>query len=275
MLRRHLNGAALPPSDWRLVEQAVQPEVETPGGNNLLLDRGVPAGQPISCVLFNFYLAELDHRLEAIPGAFSARYSDDLLFAHPSAEVVRTAAEDLERCLQDLGLRFNLAKRLDLYLTGAGRPSTDWPETIPASAVPFLGAMVRADGTVSLARKKTRRFLREIRDRTERLARALSQVGARVDELGRAVCASVNQMLIPESSPFLEADAASLLRRVITDRNQLAQLDHWIARLVLRAITEDSSAKVFRRLPLRKLRQDWGLVSLEHARNRWGREVTV
>jgi hypothetical protein len=79
-------------------------------------------------------------------------------------------------------------------------------------------------------------------------------------------------MATPEMSPFLEAGAASLLRRAVTNRAQLAQLDHWVARLVLRAITGDGSVKAFRQVPYRQLRQEWGLQSLEHARNRWGRE---
>ena len=53
--------------------------------------RGVPTGQPISCVLFNLYLSGLDAQLDRIPGAFYARYCDDIVFAHPDPDVVRAA----------------------------------------------------------------------------------------------------------------------------------------------------------------------------------------
>jgi len=133
-----------------------------------------------------------------------------------------------------------------------------------------MGTGIQADGTVSLGRKKTRHLLRDLRSRAGRVARSLAE--ASTDEVGRALCASVNQMLTPDWTPFVEARSAALLRRAITDRRQLAQLDHWIARIVLRAVTGDGSVKAFRKIPYRKLREEWGLISLEHARNRWGRK---
>lgn len=260
----------LPTPDWRLLEQVVRPEVDVGGGRTVFLDRGVPTGQPISCVLFNFYLAELDREFEAVPGGFYARYSDDILFAHPSAEIVRKAGAKLDALLERLGLRVNPAKSLNLYLTGAGRRSADWPEATGASAVPFMGTAIQADGTIALGRKKTRHLLRDLRRRAGRVARSLT--GADADEVGRVICSSVNQMLTPDWTPFVEARSAALLRRAITDRRQLAQLDLWIARGVLRAVTGDGSMRAFRAIPYRKLREQWGLISLEHARNRWGRK---
>jgi hypothetical protein len=263
--------ASLPKTDWELVQRVVRPEVEVGnGGGAILLDRGVPTGQPISCVLFNFYLAELDRQFEAVPGGFYARYSDDILFAHPSAEVARRTGAELEMALAELGLRVSSAKSLNLYLTGAGRRSLEWPEATGSCAVPFMGTAIQADGTVSLGRKKTRHLLRDLRGRAGRVVRSLD--GASPDEVGRALCASVNQMLTPDWTPCVEARSAALLRRAITDRRQLAQLDYWVARIVLRAITGDGTARAFRKVPYCKLRQEWGLISLEHARNRWGRK---
>jgi hypothetical protein len=59
--------------------------------------------------------------------------------------------------------------------------STDWPEAAGACAVPFMGVSVRADGTVSLGRKKTRKLLRDIVARTWRVARSLP--GVKPDDL--------------------------------------------------------------------------------------------
>jgi hypothetical protein len=258
---------SLSTADWQLLERVVRPEIEVPGGPSILLERGVPTGQPISCVLFNVYLIELDKQLEAVPGGFYARYSDDILFAHPSAEVVRSTAVLIDSFLERVGLRVKRAKSRDLYLTGAGRVSAEWPEATGTCAVPFMGASVRADGTVSLGRKKTRRLLRDVSRRAGRVARSLP--GATVDELGRTICASINRMLQPDSALFLEARSAALLRRAVTDRRQLAQCDHWIARIVLRSVLGDGSIRAFRKIPYREVRERWGLVSLEHARNRW------
>jgi hypothetical protein len=260
---------ALGPSDWKLLGKVVRPEVEVSGERPIVLERGVATGQPISCVLFNFYLADLDRRLEAVPDGFYARYSDDILFAHPSPEVVRKTGAEIDVFLERLGLRVKPAKSKDLYLTGAGRPSTDWPEAAGASAVPFMGVSVRADGTVSLGRKKTRKLLHDIAVRTRRVARSLP--GEKPEELGRTICSTINQMFQADSVFSLEARSAALVRRAVTDRKQLAQLDHWIARIVLRAVTGDGSVRAFQKIPYRKIREEWGLISLEHARNLWHR----
>lgn len=269
MLRQFLAHPPVSEPDWQLIQQVVRPEVEVGEGGPVRLDQGVPTGQPISCVLFNLYLAGFDEQLDTVPGAFYARYSDDLLFAHPSAEVVRATSALLSPFLEKLGLRLKETKSQDLYLTGAGRSSADWSEAVGTSVVPFMGALVHADGTVSLGRNKTRRLLRDLRDRFGRVARSLHNAGS--EELGRALCASVNQMLTPERTPFVEANSAALLRRAVTNRACLSQLDHWIARMVLRAVTGEGGVRAFRQIPYHRLRQ-WGLLSLEQERNCWGRK---
>ncbi|HEV2695793.1 MAG TPA: reverse transcriptase domain-containing protein [Verrucomicrobiae bacterium] len=264
----------LPPEEapalWNLLEQVVRPKIEVCGTTPIQLDRGVPTGQPISCVLFNLYLAELDRFLETVPGAFYARYSDDLIFAHPSFEIARRIGAEIRPFLAHLGLRVSPSKSKELYLTGAGRPSADWPEATGTSEVPFMGMAVQADGMVSLGRKKTRHMLREVNARVRRVMRSLP--GASVDDAGRMACASVNQMFTIESISLVEANSAALVRYAITNRRQLAQLDHCIALIVLGAVIGDSSAKAFRTISYRKLREEWGLISLEHARNRVARK---
>ncbi len=268
MLRDLLASPDRPPlaaPDWALLERVVRPEVEVLGGSPVRLERGVATGQPISCVLFNLYLTDLDRRLDAVPGGYYARYSDDILFAHPQPAVVQEASAQIDAVLNSLGLRVKATKSRDLYLTGAGRSSSEWPEAVGTSTVPFMGASIRADSTISLARKKTRKLLRDIAVRAQRTARALP--GASVEDQGRMVCAIVNRMLQPDSATYAEARSAALLRRAITDRKQLAQLDHCIARMVLKAVTGDGGVRRFRAVPYRKIREQWGLVSLEHARN--------
>jgi hypothetical protein len=272
MLRNALsapNQPSIPAPAWRLLEKVVRPEIEVDRERRVALERGVATGQPISCVLFNFYLADLDRCLETAPDGFYARYSDDVLFAHPSPGVVREAATSIDSVLEKLGLRVKQAKSQNLYLTEAGRPSAEWPEANGTSVVPFMGVSIRANGTVSLERKRTRRLLRDITARVQRAARSLPAMS--LDELGRTLCSLVNRMFAGDSEAFLESRAAALLRRAITDRKQLAQLDYWIARIVLRTVTGDRSIRAFRKVPYRKMRQEWRLISLEQARNRWHR----
>lgn len=58
-----------------------------------------------------------------------------------------------------------------------------------------------------------------------------------------------------------------MLRHVVTDRDQLAQLDHRIAQIVASAVTGRPGPRAFREVPYRTLREDWGLRSLVATRN--------
>jgi hypothetical protein len=206
----------------------------------------------------------MDLALEAVPGAFYARYGDDFLFAHPQAEVAREAAAIMDEKLDALWLTVNEKKRRTLFLTPAGRPAGDWPDATGSSSVPFLGTRIDGKGTVGLDETKVRSLLRELGRRTEATARTLRH--AERDRVGRAVCAVVNQALEPTNA-LTQQRSAVLLRRVVTDRHQLEQLDYQIARIVLRAVSGRRQAAVFREIPYRRLRREWGLVSLVAARN--------
>ena len=270
MLRRALDrsgaGAGLGPADWRLIESIVRAEVVAEDGARFTRYLGVPTGQPVSCVLFNFYLAAFDREFDAIPGGFYARYCDDILFAHPDPEVVRDVDTRMRAALARLALTMKDQKSRSLYLTGAGRASAVAPEFRGTTVVSFLGCFVTGAGTVALSRAKRRRLLADLDDRVARTATVLR--GAERDTLGRAVCAVINRTLESRPSPSQQASAL-LLRKAVTDRPHLRQLDYMIARIVLRAVVGESGVSAFRRLPYRVIRQDWRLISLLHARNRW------
>lgn len=273
---RDLLGEPLPKgsvrqTDWAVIEQVVRPEAYRIAHSRFSLFRGVPTGQPISCVLFNLYLQPVDQQLASIPGAFYARYSDDIRFAHPDPRIVQAADSQLEAIVAQLGLKINRAKSQDFYLTCAGRRSAQWPDAKPATWIPFLGCRISAHGTVSLNRSKGRSLLRDLRRRAFQTAKLLGKKSLRVR--GQTVCAVVNQALDPRHNVFQQR-WATLVRRAVTDRHQLRQIDHWIARIVVQAVTGRDGVRAFRAVSYRTLRREWNLVSVVHARNRWPRTVT-
>jgi hypothetical protein len=254
-------GTPLPP----LLEEVIRVEMRVTGGGVVCRARGLPMGQPIAAIVANLYLTEMDRALATVPGAFYARYGDDFLFAHADAGAAREAEASIDRILASLELTVNAKKRRTLYLTPAGRSSDEWREARGASSVPFLGTRIMGDGTVGLDDAKVRSLLREIDRRTSATARTLG--GRSRDEVGRAVCSVVGRALDPRSA-LTQQRSAIALRRVVTDRRQLRQLDYSIARIVLKALTGRRDARAFREIPYRTLRGDWGLVSLVAARNR-------
>jgi hypothetical protein len=257
-------AAPLREADWRLVERVVRPELRLPGGARACPIRGVPTGQPISCVLFNLYLTPLDRALDRVDGGFYARYSDDILFAHPDAGVAREADALIDEQLAGLDLAAKKEKRRNLYVTGAGRTSPVWEEARGTTTIRYLGTAVSAEGTIGLSRKKLRGLLRDVEQRALRTAAALAT--SDLERRGRAVCSVLNRALEAQPGPFQQASAV-LLRQAVTDRGQLAQLDYLLARIVLRAVTGDGGVRSFRAVPYRTIRERWGLASFLHARN--------
>lgn len=257
------SGNSLHGKYWSLVRQIVRPERFAEKGRLCCNIRGIPTGSPITAPVYNLHLLELDDELTAIPGSFYARYCDDILFAHPDPQLARAVDRRIDEILSHLGLSTNADKNKTLYFTGAGRPSPVWETTRGTTVVPFLGCSVAFDSTVSLNQRKVRRLLKGLDLRARRTLNAFEH--RTPEAAGLAVCAAINEALHPGSS--FHDQSAPLLNRVVTSRRQLKELDYQIARIVIRSLTGDPGVRAFRQLPYRKLRADWGLVSLVHTRN--------
>ena len=247
---------------WEVVRAVVRPAIVGQGDGDPPRERGVPTGQPISCVLFNLYLRDVDHELAGVPGSFYARYSDDVVFAHPDPQVAQAAAAILEERLVALDLALNEDKSRDLYLTRAGHASKAWPGAKGAQNVPLLGLQVGADGTVGLEPSKAREVVRDVRRR----AWAALAASNGPDEAARLASAVVRRALDPGDMQSA-ARAAPLLRHVVTDRRQLGELDRRIAAEVAGVLVGNRTVRAFRALPPAVLREEYGLPSLVALRN--------
>jgi hypothetical protein len=252
-------------TDRELINEVIRPTVLTDDGHPASRLHGVATGQPISCVCFNVYLRDLDQALGEIPAGFYARYSDDLLFAHPDATVARRASDTLDAGIAALGLKFNDDKRRDLYLNGAGRDSIEWPAARGTTSIAFVGMRVTMEGTVALGQRKVRGLLRDARRRAANTAYALRDASG--DARGRSVAGVINA-LIDRDDPQVQGAAVPLLAHAITDRRQLDELDHELALVVASAATGVPGPAAFRKAPYRVVREDWGLRSLRRSRDR-------
>lgn len=255
---------------WEILKRAIRAEfqpADAPEGVLATKVLGVPTGSPVAPPLFNLYLSPMDRELDRIPGGFYARYCDDFLFAHPDADVVEDVDERVDEILSSLCLRTNRLKDRRIYFNGAGRRSWLWSGAAGSDFVSFLGCRVTFSGTVSLRRRKMRALLRDLSARAERTFRLTGSAPPEVS--GPLVCAAINAALDP-STRFAQKSAL-LLRAVVTDRSQLKQIDYRIARIVLRVLTGKMTVRAFREIPYRRLRNEWGLVSLLHERNQRGR----
>jgi len=220
---------------------------------------GVPTGAPISSLLFNLYAAPLDHALN-IRGGFYARYGDDMLFAHPDADIFEQSVVRFYAAMEILELQANEKKTMKCFFNGAGKSEGSFKG---ANYIEFLGLQIAFDGTAMLKNEKLRELYSNITIRAKATAAATAHYTP--DERGRALCEMLNSVFDAEHG--MAHPIARLMTGVINDRKQLRQIDYWLARLVLQYALGEEGVKAFRSVPYRKIREEWHLRSLEYARN--------
>jgi hypothetical protein len=96
--------------------------------------RGIPQGSPISAVLSNIYMLEMDTALNAfasLHGGLYRRYCDDILLVVPNDDLRNEAERLVTEWLQRLRLQFNSAKT-ERVSFGSLRP-------IPGRPLQYLG----------------------------------------------------------------------------------------------------------------------------------------
>jgi retron-type reverse transcriptase len=248
---------------WQLIIDIVRPEIYCEDGLLYQNVRGVPTGSPISTTLFNLYLMSMDNELDKVPGAFYARYSDDFLFVHPDPDEALRISDRIDTILSKKGLRANKEKAGDIFFNGPGRPAPITGNFLGAANITFLGCNISFEGVVSLKKEKVRQLLKNVTSCARRTYNALDNKS--LDVAGPIVCSVISKALDPDSS--LSLNSTLQLRKVVTNRHQLKDLDYKIARIVIRVMTGDSNIRAFRQIKYRTLRMEWNLVSLLHTRN--------
>ncbi|HTU59799.1 MAG TPA: reverse transcriptase domain-containing protein, partial [Polyangiales bacterium] len=243
----------------RLVRSAIRPLVihrddEAPAP----LQRGVPTGSPIQPSICNLYLTSLDEALSAIPGAFYARFGDDLLFAHPDPDVARSASDTIEAEITRLGLSLKAEKKRDYYFTAAGRPHPNWTG---AQYVEYLGVRVDFGGAIGLTRAKARRLQHALSQRVDNAVRLANPQPKEALAIAAHVTARTLDVRLTISDPLL-----GLLYHAVDDRAQLRHLDYLFARKLAQRLSRKRGVRAFRSCTYKALRRA-GVPSLVHLKN--------
>ena len=224
------------------------------------LARGVPTGLPTQTIACNTYLLPLDAELLAIPGAFYARFGDDILFAHPDPKHAEHAAQCLDESIRKLDLTFNPTKSRALWLTRPGCAHSSAVGFAPVAHLPYLGFDVGFDGA-RLRSDKRRALWLSLRARVLHTDRLLQD--APLQERAAALCAVVRTAL--DAHSLLSDRYAPWLRFAVMSLEDLRQLDHHIALLVAERLSHNRGVRAFRDFPPRMLYADYQLPSLQQA----------
>ncbi len=263
LIQTFFNELNIRPTDyqWYLIQGAIRPEYYNINGSLQQNIKGLPTGSPITTLLYNFYTTKVDHLFTHLPTLFYARYSDDLILCDPSLDKVRLAEESIHDTMKSLGLSLSEKKTHRMYLSPSGRPGEE-PGWKGCSTLELLGHSLNAFGAYTISFKRQKKLLDQTKARISNTLNLLR--GETQEHLGRAVCGAVNDYFV---DPNIGGNLAKTAVRNSNDVKALAHLDYLIALAVAERISGIRGPQSFRRVPYRKIREDWKLISLTRLRN--------
>lgn len=214
-------------------------------GSRLPTEQGTPQGGVVSPLLSNVLLTPFDREMRR-RGHRLTRYADDWLLTCRSRGEARAALEEAKRILAKLGVTLNAEKtrivhvRQGFEFLGYKIKQGRRPLRLPSSKIT---SGVRAGALYAIPRDKSiRNFKDQIRARTRRKAPVTTQE------------------LIDQINPVIRGWGQYYRKAQV--RRLFHQLDGWIVRRIWSHRYRRWRYGGWKQLPERKLRGDYGLVSL-------------
>jgi len=238
------------PAVMALAQAFIRPSIKLENGVTYQSLIGLPTGIPLTTIVANLYLADLDHALESLPNILYLRYGDDILIAHEDPLIILEAEKIYVQQLEKLLLIRHPEKDQRLYLTRAGRAHSD-PQWQGAQSIDYIGFSVNRFGHKTLSMSRRHRLRTMLKDRirkTYALIKHLQQ-NVQIEVLTKTVANLLH------SSEELVLSEASALLECSDDRSALQQFDYFVAYEISKAITGINGSKTFRHVSIQQIRQ--------------------
>ncbi|MEO4040127.1 hypothetical protein AAFN47_00800 [Hoeflea sp. CAU 1731] len=248
---------------WSLIVDLVRPVICNPDGSSFTRAYGVSMGTPLTPLVSNLSVHEMDVYLNGVEGLFYARYNDDFILAHADLQTLQQVDVSLEPILARLGVTRKMEKERRVALSGNGMPSDADPAYEGGNRIDFLGISIACNGDLSPAPHLQARFVKRVCARIDGLAAGFA--GETPLNRARRLVSATNVMLDVDS-PFAVPGLATLLK-VASSRGDLKDIDFRIARKIVQAATGRPGNRGFRQIPPKRLREEMELVSLVAMRN--------
>lgn len=241
---------SIKPAIMALAQAFIRPNMKLENGDTYQSLIGLPTGIPLTTIVANLYLADLDHAIEALPNILYLRYGDDILIAHEDPLIILQAEKIYVQQLEKLRLTRHPEKDQRLYLTRAGRAYAD-PEWCGAQSIDYIGFSVNRFGhkTLSTSRRHRLRIIVKERIRkTHALIKHFHQ-DVQIEVLTKTVANLLH------SSEGLALSEANALLECSDDRSALQQFDYFVAYEISKTITGIIGPKTFRHVSIKQIRQ--------------------
>jgi len=239
-----------------LMRQLLNPLVRLPNGMQAIRP-GSPTGSPIGPELDNLCLGELDKLFDSASSPLYLRYCDDIVISSTSPLEILQAVEMAEATVTKLGLVFRADKTQNCVFGDTP------PEGFSTSrSLDYLGFSVSEHGFTFLSSQKVSDLKGTIRRTSRQAFNATRRLNHQSPEdVVATIIQSVNRVL---HGPCAH-DYARHIASFGDNQSEYRALDTWIAQQILAPVYGGSTARVFRHMPFRKLRE-LGLQSLRYAR---------
>ena len=215
----------LHPNLYRILDQALSPNFTNAIGVQQKLNQGIPSGSPLTPVLENLYLMQLDQTMDQIctddPSCFYARYGDDFIFACKDARKFSEAVTTMDSIVHSLELEYSPNKKMEFRL-GIDQSYMEW-----------LGASFTAKGTISTRPKHFKPIYNKFIIGFKLFLKDLSEQNPNVVDAMPSLKTAIHQYLNLSQHPDLIKLIQNKNDPTLTkmfDRNIRMYLVRWLAR---------------------------------------------
>lgn len=217
---------------------------------------GAATGSSLTALISNLYLNDLDHKLTTIPDMFYARFGDDVFICHTDLKTLNSAKIYVYQHMCEKKLTLKAEK--DVYGAFSPKPYDGLKNY---ASINYLGYKINADGLYCFSTSQQRKLLHRVYLSIDNIVKTNKELS--VDALGKRVSKHISSFLINSETVYLNRN----IYMASNDHEQLKRLDYFIALHIAKKISGINSAKAFRKIPYKTIRQHWGLKSLCQLRN--------
>lgn len=251
-----------------LLRDAIRPTYMTEENHWVQNSYGLPTGSPITNIMQNIYLSDLDGLTNDDPDIFYARFGDDILIAGQNKKDIIALESILSKKVNELELTLHPQKHQRIYFSKNGYKPLDAEHFIGSNSFQYLGYTIHANGTKQPSRYRLRSFLIKCRQSIQ--TSYTQHQNESMEEQGRCICQQLKRSLLHfDLNNILDSRLGCNAMLRTNQHAFLKEVDRKIALMIAETLSMHHGLKAFRFIPYKKIRNEWHLPSLVQLLNQF------